>query len=164
MKLFGILLLALSFGQCASVKMDKNPPFKVEAATYNHVTGGMPGNSTLNLMIEFTSPEVVDFKNVYFQNRITKAIIEQKGDKQYIAARYKTSSGEDRKDIVLHSDPQKEYGNAPVENFPFELKENEAMVSYAKGEKIYYFKIENIVKGKSVFMPSAKPQQDQERL
>lgn len=155
MKLIGILILAFSITQCASVKMDNNHPFKIESATYNHVTGGVKGsyNST-NLIINFTAKEAVDFQKVYFQNKITNAVIEQNGDKQYIAARYKTSSN-DRKDIILHADPKQEFGNTPnnpVEKFPFELKENEAMISYAIGEKIHYVKVENIVKKDKVFM------------
>ncbi len=155
MKLFGILLLALSFGQCASVKMDQNPPFKVESSSYTHITGGLPGNNSLNLMIEFTASETIDFKKVYFQNRITQAVVEQKEGKQYIAARYKTSSGQDRKDLVLHADPKEEFGNtpnSPTEKFPFELKDDEAIISYTIGKEIRYVKIENIKERKKVFM------------
>lgn len=161
MKLFGILILALSFSQCASMKMDTQPPFKVKNASYSHITGGQPGNSVLNLMIEISTPETVDFKNVYFQNRITPAVIEEKVGKQYIAARYKISSDQERKDLVLSSDAKTEFGNTAhetKEKFPFELKENEAVVTYKIGEKIHYYKIENVKKEKSVFMPSARPQ------
>ena len=152
MKLIGFLILAFSLTQCASVKKEDIPPFKVESATYSHVTGGVKGsyNST-NLIINFTAKEAVDFQKVYFQNRITNAVVEQKGDKQYIAARYKTSSN-DRKDIILHADPKQEFGNTPTEKFPFELKENEAMISYAIGEKVHYVKVENIIKKDKIFM------------
>ncbi|AZJ32982.1 hypothetical protein SAMN05444344_1256 [Tenacibaculum mesophilum] len=152
MKLIGILILALSFTKCASVKMENNHPFKIESASYSHVTGGVKGsyNST-NLIINFTAEKPVDFQKVYFQNRITKAIVEQHNDKQYITARYKTSSNE-LNDLILHADPKKEFGNTPAEEFPFELKENEAMVSYIIEEKTHYVKIENIIKKDKVFM------------
>ncbi|UTD15691.1 hypothetical protein HER15_09505 [Tenacibaculum mesophilum] len=152
MKLIGILILALSFTKCASVKMENNHPFKIESASYSHVTGGVKGsyNST-NLIINFTAEKPVDFQKVYFQNRITKAIVEQHNDKQYITARYKTLSNE-LNDLILHADPKKEFGNTPAEEFPFELKENEAMVSYIIEEKTHYVKIENIIKKDKVFM------------
>ncbi|MCG7500793.1 MULTISPECIES: hypothetical protein [Tenacibaculum] len=152
MKLIGILILALSFTKCASVKMENNHPFKIESASYSHVTGGVKGsyNST-NLIINFTAEKPVDFQKVYFQNRITKAIVEQHNDKQYITARYKTSSNE-LNDLILHADPKKEFGNTPAEEFPFELKENEAMVSYIIEEKTHYVKIESIIKKDKVFM------------
>ncbi|WP_299119499.1 hypothetical protein [uncultured Tenacibaculum sp.] len=162
MKLFGILILAFTFTQCASMKMDSNPPFSVKSATYTHITGGLPGNNSLDLIIEFTSEDSVDFEKVFFQNRVTKAVIEKKQDKQHIAARYNTSTDQDRKDLTLHADPKEEHGNtasAKSENdFPFELKENEAIVTYKVGTKIHYYKIENIKKGEKVFMPSVKPQ------
>lgn len=160
MKLFGILILALSFTQCASTKLETNPPFIIKSAAYSHITGGLPGNNTLNLMIEFTENQSVDFQKVYFQNRIVTPVIEQKQGKKYIAARYKTSINKNRKDLVLNANPKKEYGNTPKtkEEFPFELKENEAVVAYKVDEKIHYYKIESIKKNKRVFMPTVKPQ------
>lgn len=156
MKLFGILIFALTFTQCASMKMDNNPPFTVKSATYTHITGGLPGNNSLNLMIEFSSENTINFENVFFQNRTTKAVIEKKQDKQYIAARYNTSPKKDRKDLVLHANSKEEFGNTTnekvKEEFPFKLKENEAIVSYKIGTKTHYFKIENIKKEKKVSM------------
>ncbi|TDQ28642.1 hypothetical protein [Tenacibaculum caenipelagi] len=153
MKLIGILLLTFSLTQCVSVKTKNTHPFKIESASYYHVTGGVKGSyNSINLIINFTAEESVDFQKVYFQNRITNAVVEQHNDKQYIAARYKTSSNDDRKDLILHADPKEEFGNTPTEKFPFELKENEAMVSYVKNEKIYYVKVENIIKKSKVFM------------
>ena len=153
MKLIGILLLTFSLTQCASVKMQNTHPFKIESASYSHITGGVKGSyNSINLIINFTAEKSVDFQKVYFQNRITNAVVKQHNDKQYIAARYKTSSNDDRKDFILHADPKQEFGNAPTEKFPFELKENEAMISYAKGENVYYVKVENIVKKSKIFM------------
>lgn len=154
MKLIGILLFALSFSQCASISLTNNPPFTINNATYSHVTGGLPGNNTLNLMLEFTENQSVDFQKVYFQNRSIKAVIEQKGAKKYITARYKTSTKNDSKDRVLHADPKEEFKNSSetTEKFPFELKNTEAIVSYMVNNKIHYFKVENIQKEKRVFM------------
>ena len=149
MKLIGILLLALSFGQCASMKMENNHPFKIESAT----TESLPETNALNLAIEFTASKTIDFKKVYFQNRIADAVVEQKSNKKHIVAQYKTSLLEGKKDIILHADPKEEFGNTPnnpTEKFPFKLKENEAMVSYTIGDKIHYVKVENIVKKESI--------------
>ncbi|CAM1349889.1 hypothetical protein [Tenacibaculum insulae] len=159
MKLFGILILALGITQCASTKLNTNPPFTIKKASYKHITGGLPGNSTLNLMIEFTATKTVDFEQVYFKNRVITPVIEQKQGKNYIAARYKTSTGRDRKDLSLNADPKKEFGNTTKSNvkIPFELKENEALITYKVNGKTQYYKIENIKKEKRVFMPSVKP-------
>ncbi|WP_237277634.1 hypothetical protein [Tenacibaculum ovolyticum] len=160
MKLFGILIFALSFTQCASIKLEATPPFTIKSASYSHITGGLPGNSSLNLMIEFSANKSIDFKNVYFQNRIVTAVIEEKQSKNYIAARYKTSTNNNKADLVLNADSKKEYGNTAKkqEKFPFELKENEAIVSYKIDTKTLYYKIEGIKKERKIFMPSSKPQ------
>lgn len=158
MKLFGILLLAISFTQCKSQKFEQNPPFTVHSATYTHISGGMPGNSSLDLMIEFTSDKSIEFEEVYFQEKTIKPVVEQKGDKQYLAARYKTST--EKSDLVLHQNTQEEYGNQPAseKKYAFELKENEAVISYKVNGKSHFYKLEDITKGESVFMPSVKPQ------
>ena len=52
--------------------------------------------------------------------------------------------------MALHNDAK--------EKFSLELKESEAVITYKVGKKIHYYKIENVKKEKSVFMPSAKPQ------
>ena len=162
MKLFGILMLVITFTQCASMKMDTTPPFSIKSAVYTNVTGGLPGNNSLDLMIEFTSEDAIKFEEVFFQNKSTKAIIETKQNKQYIAARFNTSSGQAKNDLVLHANPKEEHGNTVnsknKKDFPFELKENEAIITYKVGTKIHYYKIENIKKGEKVFMPIARPQ------
>jgi len=160
MKLFGILIFALSFTQCASIKLETTPPFTIKSASYSHITGGLPGNSSLNLMIELSANETVNFKNVYFQNRIVTAVIEKKQGKKYIAARYKNSADKSKSDLVLNADSKKEYGNTAKteDKFPFDLKENEAIISYKTGNKTQYYKIKSIIKSKRVFMPSSKPQ------
>lgn len=167
MKLLGILLLTLGFTQCKSHKFEQDPPFTIHSATYTHVTGGMPGNSSLNLMIEFTSEKEINFESVYFQERTIQPVIENKGGKQYLAARYSTSSEKSKYDLVLHEDSKKEYGNSPkktAKKCSFDLKENEAIISYQINGKSHFYKLENINKEASVFMPSTKPQSNQEHL
>ncbi|CAL2102284.1 conserved protein of unknown function [Tenacibaculum sp. 190130A14a] len=164
MKLLGILLLTLSFTNCKSHKFEQNPPFIVHSATYVHVTGGVPGSQSLNLMIEFTSEKAIEFETVYFQGRSIKPVVEQKVNKQYLAARYNTSPEKGKHDLVLHSDSKKEYGNKPTskeEEPTFNLKENEAIISYKINGKSHFYKLKNIAKEESVFMPSANPRSNQ---
>ncbi|WP_299105662.1 hypothetical protein [uncultured Tenacibaculum sp.] len=165
MKLFGILLLTISFTQCKSHKFEQTPPFSVKSATYTHVTGGTPGNNTLDLMIEFTTEKDVQFEAVSFQERTIQPVIEQKGGKQYLAARFDTSTPNSKKkyDLELHSDSKKEYGNKPKEE-AINLKENEAIIVYKVNGKSHFYKLENIEKKESVRMPSAKPQSNQKHL
>ena len=153
MKLFGILILTISFTQCASSKFEQKPPFTIKEATYTNITGGMPGNNSVDLKIFFSAEKEVSFEQLYFINRITKAIIETKEGIRYIVGRYNTSAKNSKYDLELHGDSQKEYGNQPPQEvFPFELKNNEAVLSYKEGNQTKYVKIENIKEGKAVFM------------
>ena len=154
-KLLTLLFGMLGLTQCKAVKFDKQPPFTIHSATYAHIVGGTPGNSTLNLILTYTTKEDVTFENVYFLNRKTKAVTEVKGNKKIIAARYNTSTTQNKSDLVLHSNTVEEFNNKlpkETEKFPFQLKEDEAVISYKKNNTLYFFKVENIKKRKSVFM------------
>ncbi|WBX73667.1 hypothetical protein PG913_12705 [Tenacibaculum pacificus] len=146
MKLFGILIFVCIFTQCASVKLNDDLPFSIKKASYTIVNNTVYNS---NLIIEFTSDEIVDFKKVYFQDKIMNPIIEHKMDKKYIIAHHNSSINQDKKDFVLNADSQKEYGNtAPKINkkSPFNLNDNEAIISYKIADKIYTYKIKNISK------------------
>ena len=52
-----------------------------------------------------------------------------------------------QKDIVMHADGRKEVGNQPPmlqEKLPFEMAENECVISFMKGKKLKYLKVEDI--------------------
>jgi len=58
--------------------------------------------------------------------------------------------------IVAHADPQREVGNTAPKlavKMPFELQENEALISYLIRNKKRYFKVENIKKRGTVSYP-----------
>ncbi|WP_143032182.1 hypothetical protein [Tenacibaculum sp. MAR_2009_124] len=153
MKLFGILFFALGFTQCASQKFENKPPFTITSAVYTNISGGMPGNNSVDLRLTFSTSKEIEFDQLFFINRTTKAVLETKGKVQYIIGRYNTSPKNSKYDLELHGDSKKEYGNKPSsESFPFKLKENEAVLSYKDGNKTKYVKIENIKKGKRIFM------------
>lgn len=155
MKLASILIMAIAFTQCASMKFSNNPPFKVASATYTHVMGGRaPGNASLDLRIAFTAASEVVFEKVYFQNKIVDGVVENKGGTQYLMARYKDKSSASN-NMTLHKDAKEEFGNKvkeTQEKFPFELKDNEAIISYKENGKTVYYKVTGIKKEKSVFM------------
>lgn len=155
MKLFSLLVLTISFTQCASMQFEKTPPFTIKGASYVNITGGMPGNNSTDVKIAFSSPKKVVFEKLYFMNKIIDVTIETKENSKYIIGRHYYSSGNTKYDLQLHDDPKKEYGNTTPKaekKFPFELKENEAVLSYKEAGKTKYFKIENIKKGKDVIM------------
>ena len=108
MKITAILLFALSFSQCGSLKLENNPPFKVTKATYKNWVGGQPGASGVNVFIKYTSENKIDFDSIYFMNRIVKVELNNVKANKTVIGRFNTSSVNARKDIVLHENATKE--------------------------------------------------------
>ena len=143
----------LGFTQCMHQKFENKYPFTITSATYTSIFGGMPGSNSIDLRLTFSASENIQFDQLFFLNRTTKAILETKGNTKYIVGRYSTSPKEVKNNLVMHGDSKKEYGNKPLQdNFPFVLKENQAVLSYKEGTKIKYVKIEKIQEGKQIFM------------
>lgn len=156
MKLLGIILFAISFSQCACVKFDQKPPFTVTNATYTNWVGGVPGVSGTNVVFYYTSKAKITFDSIYFNGRKTKAELKKDAKGTMVVGNFSTSKRNN--DLQLHNDPKKEFGNkAPekADEIPFELKENEAVISFKEGDKIKYYKVENLTKRSAPKIPQA---------
>jgi hypothetical protein len=155
MKIIKILfILALLFGflQCGSNTFVKNPTFKVEKAFYNNWVGGQPGIRGIKVEMHLKDASEINFDALYFQGKVTKVEVSMKDGLAQVVGHFSTSKIQKR-DIILDLDVTKELENKvpKLDKFPFELKENEAVLSCKKGVKTLYFKIENI--SKVVLMP-----------
>lgn len=158
MKFLGIITIIASLFHCASTKFDSNPPFKVNNATYNKYVGGVQGVSGMWVRVNYEADTTIAFDSLFFQGKKTKIELQTIQNKTYASGHFNTSTVNSKADLMLHSNGKKEYGNkAPEKKFPFELKENEAVISYLENGETKFFKIENIKKAEAVFYPSAKP-------
>lgn len=153
MKLIAVLLSIFGLTQCKSVKLDTKAPLTIKSAYYINMVGGMPGNSSVNLIVEYNNLQNVTLQDAYFLNRKAKVSLENQGKNKVISANINTSTIQSREDLILHNNPTEELKNTPpTKKLPFNLKDNEAVISYTKNNKLYYFKVENIKKKKDVFM------------
>lgn len=137
MKLLGITLFALIFTQCASVKLSDDAPFTVQSATYT------PNG---DVKIYYNAVNKVMFDDIYFNGKQRKLTLNKDEKGTYITGSFQNSLV-NLKDIQLHSDPAKEYGNTPPQKekeIPFKLKENEAVISYKIDGKTNYYKVKNL--------------------
>ncbi|WP_298779660.1 hypothetical protein [uncultured Polaribacter sp.] len=157
MKFLSILTMLFGFSQCGSTKLVENPPFNVESAVYTNWVGGQPGSSGMNVVIRYTSDKEIEFDSLYYSKRISKLEVKPGKDSKVIVGHFNTSVK--KNDLILDVDSKKELHNKipEINKLPFELKENEAVISYKIDNKVKYFKIENLKKGKPVFFPSARP-------
>ena len=154
MKTISILIIILSFSQCGSAKIENKAPFKIASATYNNWVGGVPGVSGTRVEIKLTEKEDIVFDSLFFQNKKTKVEISEEKKVTVLRGFFNTSTKKNV-DFILHSDAKKELKNTvpKQEKFPFELKQNEAIISYKINNKTKFYKIENINEVKSALFP-----------
>jgi hypothetical protein len=154
MKIITLVFITFGFMTCKSLQFDKNPPFKITQASYKSWVGGLPGVHGVNVFISYTSKSEIAFDSIYFRNKAGKLEINTQKGTKYIVGHFNTSSVNSRKDLIFRKDSKKEVGNAPPEKrIPFELKENEAVISYQEAGTTKYYKVSNLKKEASVFYP-----------
>ncbi len=157
---FFFLFFSLSFLQC---KSSQSIPFinKTVAADsnvyyQNWVAGVKGGGSGTNLFIAKSLIAPIKPNSVYFRGKIvTFEVLKVGGD--YYIARFKGSANQ-QSDYQMNLDSHKEYGNdipkELVQDFPFDLTKQEAVISYYQDDKLMYLKITNIQEKPSVPYPS----------
>jgi hypothetical protein len=151
--LYIAILSLVGLGSCASQKkMQTQPPFVLEEASFQKWTGGKEESSSgieIKIPISEFKKQDITFQEIYFRGKISTATLESTYDKQYIMAKY-TDQKFQKPDIIMHADPRKEVGNQPpmpnkvIEiDFPFELAVDEAVVSYTENnsDKVKFTKI-----------------------
>lgn len=90
---------------------------------------------------------------MYFAKKEGSLEIRDKDGKAFLTGHINTSKRRDQ-ELVLDIDPKKEIKNElPEKTFPFELKENEAVISYLENGVTKFYKVKNMVKTKTDFYP-----------
>lgn len=147
---YTILAMAFSLSGCSSQKkLVDNPPFEMGQATCQSWTGGRAetGSGTL-LEISLLGENMPEMKmqQAYFRGMMAEVSIDSNDGDWIAKANFKNQSS-NKMDMVMHADPKEEVGNQPPmekEKFPFELSDNQCVISYMDGDMIKYFKIEGI--------------------
>ena len=141
-----ICIVILSASKCNdSDKLVKESPFKTGEVLSEAWESGKT-KSGVNLFIPIEESNEIELDSVYFRGEIVKLEKVQKDNYLVYIGRFKNASVFD-KNIVMHSDPKKEAGNSPPQlknKMPFELKENEAVISFIEDGELKYYKIEDI--------------------
>ncbi len=156
-------LIMFSFSQCSSQKklQDKAPVQLKGVYCQNWVAGIQGGGAGTNIFIpiEAVTDKKVQLDSVYFRGKSAKLETKPQGTSIYIG-RF-ISERNKKRDLVMDGDGKKEYGNEmPTipEKIPFELKNDECVVSYKEGSKTKYFKIEGVVEKTMESFPMAPKQ------
>ena len=158
--LFFLCLAMASFSQCTSSKQTQEPilqnkgPIPIGKSYFQAwVAGIQGGGSGINVHIPKPKTDVKP-DSIFFRGMKSKL---NKDNFGYVA-QFKTQANQ-KDDVIMSNEPQQEYGNTLNEekNFPFQLKENECVVSYLENNTIKYFKIQNLIEKPMQQYPSAPP-------
>lgn len=156
-----ILILMTSFTNCSTAqKLQQEAPMEFGDSYFQQWVAGIKGGgSGLNLfipIIENKNNVVLD--SVYFRGKATK-LEKISGENVQYAGYFKTPHNND-KEIILSSDMNEEHKNTisvQTYSIPFDLKDDECVVTYKINEKTKYFKISNIKEKQPLHYPSAPP-------
>ncbi|CAM1344019.1 hypothetical protein [Tenacibaculum amylolyticum] len=155
LKILSLPLLLITMTKCASYKLETNPPFKVVSATYAQFVGGRPESpGGTDIKVVYTADAKITFDRIFYKNQDAKIGYDEIGGQKSITAKFSSPSVKN-KDMQMHNDPAKEYGNTPPstdKKSPFQLKDNEIVISYIQGNKTKYYKVSNLKKGKQIIM------------
>ena len=159
---FLLALVMTSFSQCSSAqKLQREAPVKIDNAYYQHwVAGVQGGGSGINLFIptENASLKNILLDSVYFRGNVSRLEVKPNNPTLFIG-RFSTR-GNQKKDVIMSNEPGAEYGNEipkKTTKVPFELQENECVVSYKEDDETKYFKIQGIIEKQPLHYPSAPP-------
>lgn len=136
-----ITLLIITFFGCGVSKAQNEHPFKVLSATFANSVVEQTDLVLTTLKITTNNKEI-ELDSVYFRNhKASLKRLDSIGNSLFIGS-FTTSTTPH--DYILDSDPKQEFGNKPpvtVSKLPFELNDNEAVVSYFYKDNINYYKI-----------------------
>ena len=145
-----VLILGLSFTGCKSQKkLVENPPFELGEATCQRWVGGRAESGSgilLQVPILNDNMDEMKFQQAFFRGRVTDVSMKSNDGSWFAEANFRNKTDE-KPDMIMHSDSEKEVGNQPPkfkEKMPFELGENECVLSYMEGDKVKYYKVSGI--------------------
>lgn len=155
-----VLILSVSFLNCAGsqisesdIMFEKSPPFTIEEAYFQKWVSGMKEGGSgirIHIILESKKPEV-EMREVFFQNQI-RSLVNYDNNKNEFIAQFPSKP---LRDVIMDIDPIEEAKNVPFQKFPFELNDNEAVISYLAGEDIKYFKVSNLVEKAQIAYPQS---------
>ncbi len=148
-----LLVITMTFSNCSSskIKFQEDAPLEHNRPYFQEwVAGIKDGGSGVNIYF----PNLVTKNNtkvdsVFFRKMKGKL---RNGKASYFATLKKPIP----QDITMSGDSKSEYGNKLPE-FPFELKNNECVISYIEGGETKYVKIANLKEKAGEYYPSSPP-------
>jgi len=158
---FGMTFLLVSFSNCGSsqqgktISFEENPPFTIsDIFSQDWVAGVQEGGSGTNVSFTLNGmSDDVQMKQIYFRKKMITATQRPNAKSTYMGY-FKNDSG---RDIIMDNNPIKESKNTPLATFPFDLEQNEVVISYVINGKTKYVRVSNILEKPMIAYPSTNP-------
>ncbi|RZN84542.1 MAG: hypothetical protein EVB11_00380 [Winogradskyella sp.] len=133
------------------MKLEKKAPTTFgEAYCKSWVAGVKGGGSGTNIFIETKSDDLV-LDSVYFRGKTSK-LITKPANKQLFIGRFLSTSNTEKFNFEENTKDK-----SVSESFPFELENNECVISYIKDGKTRYYKLGNIIERQTDALPMSTP-------
>ncbi len=146
-----IAVLTVLAGCSSQKKLERTPPFVIGSATYEPLMAGEEQNiagHVVKITLTEMSADEVPLQNIYFRGQMAGVVLALENQGVMATARF----GIAKPDINMHADPRQEVGNQPPKikkgdepDFPFDLKDDEAILSYLENDKVKYVKVPGII-------------------
>ena len=150
-------IIVLGFYNCSSSK-NNTPNFKtlngIEEVYYiSWVAGVKGGGSGINVFINVNTefPKDIELDSIYFRGKSVK-LQTKPNDKGLYIGYFKTNANTADNELLLDQETVKEEKESP--KIPFNLKNNECVVSYIQDDKRMYYKITDIEEKETTPYPS----------
>lgn len=151
-KLLCLTLLSVSFSQCAStMKLQKEAPTTFGETYFQEWVAGVQGGGFgINVFIQVNDKNVI-LDSIYFRGEVTELKTKPANASLFIG-RFKGEANTQEPSLITTTDEKVE-----EVDFPFNLKENECVVSYKDGDKLKYFKITDMKEKPLEALPMSAP-------
>jgi len=141
-----MLVFMMSFSQCSTTKklQEKSPMSIGKVYVQKWVAGVEGGGSGLYIFIPISDTSIT-LDSVYFRGKATKLSVKYQDKNMYVGNFINPSK--QTHDIIMSGDSKAEYGNKlpprskEQKPIPFELKNDECVISYIDEKKTKYFKV-----------------------
>lgn len=138
-----ITLVGLLLFGCGTSKVNgqTEPPFKVLESTFVNLVNNELGIKETFSIIKIDNPNI-HLDSLYFRNSKISLTKDLSAPENIFLGSFTSSTK--LHDYILHQDAKEEFGNKPpvaTLKIPYELTDDEAVVSYFYKDKINYYKI-----------------------
>ena len=150
-------LLTLTLSGCSSQrKLVQEAPMKFGEATCQAWTGGRAESGSgllLEIPMVMDAAETVVIQQAFFRGKVADVTMENVETGMLAKANFKNGT-RTKPDMTMHVDAKQEVGNQPPqpkEEFPFDLEDDQCVLSFLDGDTVKYVKVEGIKDKKPLF-------------